>query len=269
MKETQMIKYGAVLKKYRGLAGLSQTELGRLMQVSRNTVINWENGSHQPDMDTIRLLCRKLRIPVSELFSLSEKTLAEDEAGLLSAYRDLSPNGKLYAREAVYGMRRAEEKERTEKIRRLFLPVREYHTAPAAGAGNLFNSLLPTLRFVKRTAASAKADAIVMVDGRSMEPLYHSGDYVYFRYAHDASPGDIVICSTADGAVIKAVDGNRRLYSLNPEFPYGEKGEDDSVIVQGKVLGIVRPEDLPTEEESALISEIFSEEIENFEREYE
>ncbi len=30
-----------------------------------------------------------------------------------------------------------------------------------------------------------------------------------------------------------------KLYSLNPQYPYGEKGEDDHVQVIGKVLGTV------------------------------
>lgn len=270
MKDTQTPRCGAVIKKYRGLAKMSQTDLGRLMQVSRNTVINWENGIHQPDMGTIRLLCERLSIPIGELFELPEDVaLTEDETQLLSAYRDLSPKGKAYAREVVYGLTRAEERERSENIRNAFFAITEFHTSPAAGAGNPFNGLPPTLRFVRRTTANARADAMVKVDGRSMEPFYHSGDYVYFKYTHQAAPGDVVICATADGAVIKAVDENLRLYSLNNELPYGEKSEDDNVVVQGKVLGIVQPEDLPTDEEQLLIPDLFADEISEFEREHE
>jgi len=50
--------------------------------------------------------------------------------------------------------------------------------------------------------------------------------------------------TTADGAVIKRMYDNK-LYSLNPrypedpQYPYGEKGEDDHVQVIGRVLGTV------------------------------
>jgi len=269
MKEYKNSGYGAVIKKYRGLAKMSQSDLGTRMEVSRNTVINWENESHQPDIYTIRDLCKELHIPIGEFFSLPEEhDLSEDENGLVNVYRDLSASGKVYAREAVFGIKRAEERAKSEEIKIIFFPISELQTAPAAGAGNPFNDLPPTLRFVRRTSANSKADAMVRVDGRSMEPFYHSGDLVYFKYTSEAHPGEVVICSTADGAVIKAVDENMHLYSLNEELPYGEKSEDDHVTVMGKVLGIVQPEDLPSSDEQALIEDVFADKISAFNREH-
>lgn len=57
-----------------------------------------------------------------------------------------------------------------------------------------------------------------------MEPVYHDGDIVYVKYTTDVENNDIVICTTADGAVIKRMYENM-LYSLNQQYPYGEKSE--------------------------------------------
>jgi hypothetical protein len=80
------------------------------------------------------------------------------------------------------------------------------------------------------------------------------------------------ITTTADGAVIKRMYDNK-LYSLNPrypedpQYPYGEKGEDDHVQVIGKVLGTVSADEIPDAEDVAILREIKAEELYEFERE--
>jgi hypothetical protein len=36
-------------------------------------------------------------------------------------------------------------------------------------------------------------------------------------------PGEDVVCSSADGMVIKRVTADRKLMSVNPALPYGDK----------------------------------------------
>ena len=74
------------------------------------------------------------------------------------------------------------------------------------------------------------------------------------------------ITTTADGAVIKRMYDNK-LYSLNPQYPYGDKGEDDHVQVIGKVLGTVSADEIPDKEDTALLRDLLSEELYEFERE--
>ena len=74
------------------------------------------------------------------------------------------------------------------------------------------------------------------------------------------------ITTTADGAVIKRMYDNK-LYSLNPrypedpQYPYGEKGEDDRVQVLGKVLGTVSADEIPDAEDVVILREIKVEEL--------
>jgi hypothetical protein len=74
------------------------------------------------------------------------------------------------------------------------------------------------------------------------------------------------ITTTADGAVIKRMYDNK-LYSLNPrypedpQYPYGEKGEDDRVQVLGKMLGTVSADEIPDAEDVVILREIKVEEL--------
>ena len=79
-----------------------------------------------------------------------------------------------------------------------------------------------------------------------MEPLYHDGDLVYVCYTQAVEDGDDVICSTADGAVIKRLH-NHKLHSLNKNLPFGEKSEDDHVAILGKVLGIASEDEFASD----------------------
>lgn len=60
---------------------------------------------------------------------------------------------------------------------------------------------------------------------------------------------------------------DNELHSRNPSLPYGEKGEDDHVQVIGKVLGTVSADEIPDAEDVAILREIKTEELYEFERE--
>ena len=96
-----------------------------------------------------------------------------------------------------------------------------------------------------------------------MEPLYHDGDLLYIVYTQEHKDGDDVVCSTADGAVVKRVYENK-LISLNETYPFGEKSEDDHVKVLGKVIGIVSKDSLPDETDLSVLEEIHSVELREF-----
>ena len=106
-----------------------------------------------------------------------------------------------------------------------------------------------------------------------MEPRFYDGDMVYVKYTQAVHDGDIVICSTADGAVIKQML-NHKLYSLNKDLPYnkalpyGEKSEDDHVTIVGKVLGKISPLELPDDDDLPLLEDVKSAEIREFRRKH-
>ena len=140
-------------------------------------------------------------------------------------------------------------------------------TPAAAGPGCAFIDTPPEYMFIKKNGYNESADALIRVSGASMEPQYHNGDLVYVKYTQSVEDGDIVICSTADGAVIKQML-NHKLYSLNKALPYGEKSEDDHVTIVGKVLGKVSDLELPDDDDIHLLEEVKAQEVREFKKKY-
>lgn len=54
------------------------------------------------------------------------------------------------------------------------------------------------------------------------------------------------------------------LYSLNQDYPFGKKNEDDHVVVLGKVLGIVGKDDQPNTEDITDLEAVLSRELREF-----
>lgn len=97
----------------------------------------------------------------------------------------------------------------------------------------------------------ARADEIITVTGKSMEPQFHDGDRVLVEHCVDLRNGDIGIFYVPGmGGVIKqkAYD---RLHSINPDFddifPY-----EEGAAVIGRVLGKIEKDMIPSMEEQAL-----------------
>lgn len=269
MRENSFTGYGQIIKAYRSRAGLSQAGLGDILSVSRNTVINWEAERSQPDMYYIRALCEALKIPLGEIFHMaSESDYTLEERQTIALYRELTPTGRRIIWQNMVTLRDVAADERDAQLKKSCIFLTAQQSAAAAGTGIPFNDLPPEIQFVFRTPANEKADTIIRVSGRSMEPYYHDGDRVYVRYTDGCSAGDIVVCSTADGAVIKRVNEQRQLVSLNPDYPFGMKGEDDHVRMIGIVLGIVQPDDIPSADEIAVLQELFAAELRTFKKKY-
>lgn len=69
-----MIRIGNNLKQYRELAGESQGDIARLLNVSRTSVSNWESGLKTPRDDIKVLLARHYGVSVERLFFTPDLT---------------------------------------------------------------------------------------------------------------------------------------------------------------------------------------------------
>jgi repressor LexA len=260
--------FGAVIRKYRRREGLSQPELASMIGISRNTITNWENDNNRPSLDDTKILCETLGIPLYELFGISDSTVPTQSENLkLQQYRKLSEVGKGVIDAMISTVLQQEIDARSKLLKDSYFVLPLQSTPAAAGTGCEFNEVKPKPVFVKKNRFNTEADTLIRVSGQSMEPSFHDGDLVYVKYTNEAENNDIVICSTADGAVIKRMYENK-LYSLNANLPYGEKSEDDHVQIIGKVIGIVRDDDIPNEEDRKALSDLLTQELWDFEQKY-
>lgn len=259
-----VLSFGAVIQKYRNANGMNQPQLAEIMGVTRNTVTNWENDKSRPEIDAVRKLCTLLGIPLYELFGLSCDAIpSPKENDLLSDFRQLSPVSQRIVTKVIHTMLQEETDARDAMLRDSFFLLPLHSTPAAAGVGCIDRETPPDYLFIKKNGYNERADAIVRVSGRSMEPIYHDGDLVYIKYTSAAQDGDDVVCYYTEGAVIKRVK-DHKLYSLNKDYPFGEKSEQDNVKVMGRVLGIVSTDEQPNVEDIPTLEELMAVEIRKF-----
>ena len=254
------MSFGAVLRKYRNKNEMSQPKLAELMGISRNTITNWENDKCRPEVDSIRELCTMLGIPLYELFGLSNDSLpSPHENIILSQYRQLSRVGQKVIDKTIHSMleeeidtrdRYLEDAFRLLPLKTSFLPISTDQPSEYA--------------FVKRTGYNEAAEAAIRVSDASLEPYYHDGDLVYISYTENPAEGDIVICSTTGGIVIRQLMNNL-LYPLNRALPYDG---DDTLTVVGKIIGRLNSWDLADEEDIPLLEEVKAADIRAFKQKY-
>ena len=69
MNRESIAKYiGIKIKEYRESKGIKQEELGVLLDLSRVSVLNMENGRHRVSVDNLFFLCGIFKCQVSDLF---------------------------------------------------------------------------------------------------------------------------------------------------------------------------------------------------------
>lgn len=84
------------------------------------------------------------------------------------------------------------------------------------------------------------ADFVVPIYGDSMEPEYHSGDYVFVKLSVELSNGDIGVFEYYGDAYIKELvinDSGAYLHSLNPKYDDILVDIDSDFRIIGEVVG--------------------------------
>lgn len=265
----RQVMFGQLLKERRSNAKITQGEFAEMMHVTRNTVINWEADKSKPDYSLIPEICTALGIHLHELFHMEAGTeLSDLEERVIGNLRSLSPVSQRVVDKMVFTMSEEECRAKDKAMKRTYRLTLIRPGMVAAGTGDYVPEEPPTYTFLRKNTINARADGIVLVHGDSMEPVYHNGDYVYYEEAETACPGEDVIVDTDDGAVIKRLDDDMTLYSVNPAIPYPKKSEDNCLVIRGKVLGTVHSSDRANKEDAAILEELFVDEIREFRDEH-
>lgn len=243
------MQYGTLIRQRRIHLGLSQAELAAQTGVSRNTVAGWETDHSRPDLSTLPALCRALRISLNTFFGVERKRTPE-ESRLLDVFSALEPGDReriLWQMEALRD-RRAEMRER-EKPAPLPRTVTLFANELGAAAG--FGAALGEAQGEKVVLLAdrdtERADEIITVCGRSMEPTFMDGDRVLVEHTQVLREGEIGIFLVDNEGYIKEYrkDG---LHSHNPEYRTMTFHEDQTVRCIGRVIGKIKEEQIPGRE---------------------
>lgn len=76
------MKFGDVLKEYRTSRGYTQAKLANELHVSQMAISTWENGTREPNFETVRQIASFFNTPVSA-FMQSDETTNRELANLI------------------------------------------------------------------------------------------------------------------------------------------------------------------------------------------
>ncbi len=62
--------------------------------------------------------------------------------------------------------------------------------------------------------------------------------------------------------------GSLSLYSVNPAIPYPKKSDQNTLVIRGRVLGVVASSDRPGKDDLGILEELFADEIREFNHEH-
>ena len=255
-KEVHTVQYGEIIRRRRTALGMNQAELAARLGVSRNTVAGWETHHSRPDLATLPDLCRTLRISLDAFFGMEKKRSAE-EKHLLEVFSALEAGDResiLWQMEALRD-RRAEQRRSREEI-----PLPKVVTlfanelGAAAGFGAALGESQGEKMVLLADRETERADEIITVCGRSMEPTFVDGDRVLVQHTRELREGEIGIFLVDNEGYIKEYrkDG---LHSHNPEYRTMTFHEGQTVRCLGRVIGKLKEEQIPTREQLNRIEE--------------
>lgn len=250
--------YGEIIRANRIRMGLSQPQLAAILRTSKNYVSNWEVGRTRPDMNIIPALCAAIGIRIPEFFGVrgEEGDLTPAQRAHLRSYSLLTSRDQATVNALTEHLLDTADRELREKCLQNFLPLFHNENLAAAGSLNqLGDSVDGETEFIRRDAASERADEIVTVTGDSMEPTFRAGDDLLIQHCRVLEPGEIGILVINGEGFVKEYRKNG-VHSHNAAYPFRKFCPDDDVRIVGRVLGRVTGAHRPTREEQTMLDEL-------------
>ena len=236
---------GQVIRKYRIAAGMDQAALAAQLGYTKTAVGNWELGLTRPDIDNVPRLCKILGIPVTELLGMEQEiALPAEDRRVLDAYHQLDKFDRNTVWQLMDRLLFVQNSKEQARLRRTYLPLCRYEEAAAAGVGAPMQDYPESERvYVLAKNVPHDTDSIVHVNGRSMEPTFKDGSYVYVEMGAAVQPGQIGIFIVNGEAFIKEYQPDG-LHSHNPRYKTIFTGEGVDVRCCGRVMGAVAEGDI-------------------------
>ena len=235
------------VRHYRTLRKIEQKELARQLNITPNSVSNWECGRSRPDVSLLPELCRVLEITPFELMGMHNPVVySEHERLHMDKYRKLAGRDRYLVDNMMDSMLVMREAENSPKLIRL--PYFEKPLAAGIGDPTEFEGLSEEI-YLYETDEYRRADYVFRVNGDSMEPDYRSGDLVLVERVPSGltlQEGEIGAFIVGNEMYIKEyrADG---LHSLNKKYDVLKFDADQAVYLIGKVLTVLDPESIASQ----------------------
>ncbi|MDW8667633.1 XRE family transcriptional regulator [Streptococcus suis] len=238
---------GQKIKDFRKLAGMTQTDLAQRLETTKQTISRYEKGDRKPGQDTLFELTDIFKVSIDDFFPPTTPTTAPNS--LVEQISDkvvqlTEPNQKSVLRYSSDLLDKqntvAYSKNTVNELQATYHTYNYYDQPASAGTGQYLNDVkVETIEL----PIEVDADFVVPIYGDSMEPEYHSGDYIFVKLSVDLSDGDIGVFAYNGDAYIKQLritDQGAYLHSLNPDYDDIPITADTDFRTIGEVVDIYR-----------------------------
>lgn len=250
MKLKDIHTIGKRLKYYREQAGLEQKDIAREIGFTPNAISNWENGRTRPDITIIPKLCEILHITLYELCGVDDPLnhYSAKEQQMIENYRTLSQGHQFTIDKMLETLKAVEYAENCPDLTELIRC--EKQLAAGYDTGAEFDDTGEPM-FLYSNPLIRRADYVFPVSDDSMEPEYHDGDLVLVQ-KYPGCPelryGEVGAFIVGNCTYIKIFEEDG-LHSFNEKYDTMRFSEDESVYTIGRVLGILDPAEIASEED--------------------
>ncbi|HFH9951105.1 TPA: S24 family peptidase [Streptococcus suis] len=237
---------GQKIKDFRKLAGMTQTDLAQRLETTKQTISRYEKGDRKPGQDTLFDLADVFGVSIDDLFPQRTPTAPNSLIEQISdkVVQLTEPNQKnvlRYSSELLDKQNTVENSKNTvNELQAVYFTYNYYDQPASAGTGQYLNDVkVETIEL----PIEVDADFVVPIYGDSMEPEYHSGDYIFVKLSVDLSDGDIGVFAYNGEAYIKQLritDQGAYLHSLNPDYDNIPITADTDFRTIGEVVDIYR-----------------------------
>lgn len=232
---------GSRIKLRREELGLTQTELAKLIGVSKGSIGNYESEISCPNENILIKLFSVLDCDANYLYyddiNKSDDQLDSKEISMIKKYRALDERGKNMI-DMVLDLEYTNSQEQIEEevIQTNCIVITMYEDAVSAGTGEFLNDGRCVEITVDETPLTERADFVLRVAGDSMQPTYYDGDKVLVESTEELRYGDIGIFILNGEGYIKEYRPEG-LYSHNTKYGIIKVTDDDNIKIVGKVIG--------------------------------
>lgn len=224
------------LKNLRKAKGATQADVAEALGIKESAYSNYEKDLREPNAIVLKAMSKYFGVTIDYLLDCHTGFVASrSEQEHIKKYRTLDP----YGQKAVSSVLDIEYERciyTPEPNRDELIEVSINYAPVSAGFGDELEDYEQWEKAsVPLTSESRKADFILVVDGDSMEPKFHNGDYILVRKQPAVDIGQIGIFGVDGKGYVKKYGGDK-LISLNKKYPDIPLDEDSRCF--GLVLGI-------------------------------
>lgn len=235
---------GNQIKYYRKLNKMNQEELASKLNTTKQSISRYEKGVRKANQDILFQLCDIFNVAIDDFFPTSDVNDQQlDE--LIATFKTLNSERQ----NKVYDF--ATEQLREQNNNNNVVDINDYieeesdwyevkfYGSVSAGTGlYLDDEQVETISFSSNMVPNG-TDFCLKVNGDSMEPMFHNGDYVFIKRETDFRNGTIGAVIVNGEAYLKKIyitDNSIRLVSLNKKYNDIIVSEDDTLKYVGTVV---------------------------------